>query len=74
MGSELGEIFQCREEVWVSVRNNVDEYLPVIRNRVRLWCLFDDLGKVDSGGVVVKLQSRVDLVQGFFTLKEHGAA
>ena len=74
MGSELDEIFHCREEVWVSVRNDIDKYLPVIRNRVRLRCLFDDLGKVDCGAVVVKLQSRVDLVQGFFTLKEHGAA
>ena len=73
MGSKLDKVFQCREEVRVTVRNDVDKYLPIIWNRMRLGRLFYDLSKVDCGGVVVILESRVDLVEGFFTLEKHGA-
>ena len=74
MGGELDEILQCREEVWVPVRNDVDKDRPVGGNRVRRQGLLDDLAEVDCGGVVVELQCRVDLVQGFLTLEEYSAA
>ena len=73
MSGKLDKVFQCREEVRVTVRNDVDKDRPVGGNRVRRQGLLDDLAEVDCGGVVVILESRVDLVEGFFTLEKHGA-
>ena len=62
MSCQSDKRFQCRGELWITIRGDTDEYAPVIRDWVRLYGLIDNLGKVACEEEVVLSNDGVDPV------------
>ena len=66
------ERFQRAKELYITVRCNSNENLPVFGDWVRLWNLVDHLVEVDCDSIIVPAKCGTYHVQHLFTPEKDG--
>ena len=64
------EWFNCIDELWITVWDNTNEYLPIVWDWKWLWRLVHNLSEIECDGIVIPHLRRHYLMVHFFALKQ----